>query len=480
MMYQFIEFMKAFLVVVNIFFVIYLIGYSTYLFLCATVGSSVLFKYRNYRKLSNRLSHDYYVPVSILIPAYNEELNIVETVHSLLDLNYKLYEIIVIDDGSSDETSKKLIKYFHMKLVDRPIRKQLKCAPIKAVYENSNTRIKITLLVKENGGKADALNAGINAANYPYFTCMDADSMLQKDALENVVRPILSDDRVVACGGIVRISNGLKLENGYINEYHLPKGILTRMQVLEYDRSFLASRILFDQFNGNLIISGAFGLFKKDIVIAAGGYDADTVGEDFELVMKLHVFCRMHHIDYIIKYIPEAICWSQAPSNIKSLFKQRRRWNKGLLQGMLKYKELFINPKYGMISMVSFLYFLFYELLSPFIEIFGILTMILSAFLNLLNVPFMIMFMFIYILFGSILSLCTFFARIHVENIKLSFRDVVKAILLCTLEITVLRFIILMARFSAFIGYKKKRKVWDRVDRQKIDYNLDNIEKVEN
>ena len=435
-MYQFIEFAKVFLAIVNFFFVIYLIGYSTYLFLCATVGSYVLYKYRNYRKLSNRLSHEYYVPVSILVPAYNEELNIVETIYSLLDLNYKLYEIIVIDDGSTDDTSKKLIKYFKMTKVDRPIHRQLKCANIKEIYEANDKKVKITLLVKENGGKADALNAGINASNFPYFTCMDADSMLQKDALENVVRPILSDDRVVACGGIVRISNGLKLEDGYINEYHLPKGILTSMQVLEYDRSFLASRILFDQFNGNLIISGAFGLFKKDIVIAAGGYDADTVGEDFELVIKLHVFCRMHNIDYIIKYIPEAICWSQAPSNFRSLFKQRRRWNKGLLQGMLKYKELFINPKYGLISMISFLYFLIYELLSPFIEIFGILTMILAYFLDLLNVPFMLMFMLIYILFGAILSLCTFFARVHVENIKLSFRDVVKAILLCGLDRT--------------------------------------------
>lgn len=471
-MYQFIECAKVFLSVVNTFFVIYLIGYSTYLFLCATIGSFVLYKYRNYRKLSNRLSHDYYVPVSILIPAHNEELNIVETVHSLLDLKYKLYEIIVIDDGSTDDTSKKLIKYFHMNLVARPIHRQLNCAPIRAVYETTDTRVKITLLIKENGGKADALNAGINASNYPYFTCMDADSMLQKDALENIVRPILSDDRVVACGGIVRISNGLKLENGYINEYHLPKGILTSMQVLEYDRSFLASRILFDQFNGNLIISGAFGLFKKDIVIAAGGYDADTVGEDFELVIKLHVFCKMHNIDYVIKYIPEAICWSQAPSTLRGLFKQRRRWNKGLLQGMLKYKELFINPKYGMVSMISFLYYLFYELLSPFIEIFGIITMVLSYFLNLLNVPFLIMFMLIYIVFGSILSLCTFFARIHVENIKLSFKDVIKAILLCAFEITILRLIILIARLSAFIGYKKKRKVWDKVERTKIDYNL--------
>lgn len=469
-MNQLIEFAKSALVVVNIFFVIYLIGYSTYLFLSSVIGSLMLFKHRNYRKLSNRIDDDYYVPVSILVPAHNEELTVIETVKSLLDLDYKLYEIIVIDDGSDDKTSKVLVDYFKMVEIDKPIRKTLKTKAIKKVYETEEYKVKITLIQKENGGKADALNAGINMSECPYFMSIDADSMLQADSLENIARPILADERIVACGGVIRISNGLKLENGKVNEYHLPKGILVSMQVLEYDRSFLASRILFDQFNGNLIISGACGLFKKDVAIAAGGYDADTVGEDFELVIKLHVFCKMHKIDYRVKYVPEAICWSQAPSTIGDLMKQRRRWNKGLLQGMFKYKELLFNPKYGMISFISFLYYLIYELLTPFIEIFGVITMIISYFLDLLNVQFMVMFLIIYILFGGILSLCTFLSRLHVENIKLSFRDILKAMLLCVLEITVLRYIVLFARISSFFGYKKNKNIWDRAERISVEY----------
>lgn len=469
-MNQLIEFAKSALVVVNIFFVIYLIGYSTYLFLSSVIGSLMLFIHRNYRKLSNRIDDDYYVPVSILVPAHNEELTVIETVKSLLDLDYKLYEIIVIDDGSDDKTSKVLVDYFKMVEIDKPIRKTLKTKAIKKVYETEEYKVKITLIQKENGGKADALNAGINMSECPYFMSIDADSMLQADSLENIARPILADERIVACGGVIRISNGLKLENGKVNEYHLPKGILVSMQVLEYDRSFLASRILFDQFNGNLIISGACGLFKKDVAIAAGGYDADTVGEDFELVIKLHVFCKMHKIDYRVKYVPEAICWSQAPSTIGDLMKQRRRWNKGLLQGMFKYKELLFNPKYGMISFISFLYYLIYELLTPFIEIFGVITMIISYFLDLLNVQFMVMFLIIYILFGGILSLCTFLSRLHVENIKLSFRDILKAMLLCVLEITVLRYIVLFARISSFFGYKKNKNIWDRAERISVEY----------
>ena len=474
-MYQLIEFGKAFLVVVNIFFVIYLIGYSTYLFLCSIIGNLTLFQQRNYRKLSNKLQDDYYVPVSILVPAYNEELTVVDTVKSLLELNYRLYEIIVIDDGSKDKTKESLIKYFNMVKIDRPIRKQIKTKNILEIYETTDSPIKVTLVCKENGGKADALNVGINVAEFPYFTSIDADSMLQYDSLENIVKPILEDERVVACGGVVRIANGLELEDGKVNEYHLPKGILTSMQVLEYDRSFLASRILFDQFNGNLIISGAFGLFKKDVVLASGGYDYDTVGEDFELVIKLHVFCRMHKIDYRIRYVSDAICWSQVPTTVKDLMKQRRRWNKGLLQGMMKYKELFLNPKYGLISFISFAYYLLYELFSPFIEFFGIFTMIVSYFLDLLNVPFMIIFFLIYILFGGMLSLCTFLSRLHIENIKLSFYDVVKAILLCVFEITILRFIVLLARFSAFFGYKKHKNEWDRVERIQIKYKSSKI-----
>ena len=245
-MNQLVEFAKSALVVVNIFFVVYLIGYSTYLFLSSVIGSLMLFKHRNYRKLSNRISDDYYVPVSVLVPAHNEELTVVDTVKSLLDLDYKLYEIIVIDDGSTDDTSKVLVDYFEMEEIDRPVRLQLHTQPIKRVYETNDYKVKITLITKDNGGKADALNAGINMSECPYFMSIDADSILQADSLENIARPILADERIVACGGVIRISNGLKIENGKVNEYHLPKGILVSMQVLEYDRSFLASRILFD------------------------------------------------------------------------------------------------------------------------------------------------------------------------------------------------------------------------------------------
>ena len=460
---------KLFFDYVGVFFILYLIGYSTFLFLAVVVGSTTLYGFKRQNMLKNELLDDYYVPVSIVVPAHNEEVTITATIMSLLALDYKLYEIIVVDDGSSDSTSETVIKAFDMKHITHPIRKQIFCQNEEFVYETLKYKVPITLIRKKNGGKADALNMGINAAKYPYFICMDADSVLQNDSLEKIVRPVLEYDNIVAVGGAVRPCNGAEIKNGKVINYKLPKNILACMQVLEYDRSFLAARILFDKFNGSIIISGAFGLFKKDVVIAAGGYDSTTMGEDMELVVKLHVYCRENKMDYRIKYATDAICWSQAPETLNDLRKQRRRWHIGLFQSMAKHHKMFLNPKYGLVGSISYIYFLLYELLSPYIEIFGVATVVLAFFLNLINIPFMILFFLIYAVYSSILSLTAFFARVHTIDLHLSFGDVVKAIGLCFIEISFLRFVLAFVRATALIGYKKKKSHWGRIERKQIN-----------
>ncbi len=462
---------KVFLKCVEIFFVIYLIGYSSFLFLSVCVGSSSLYHAKRKEKMKNVLLHDYYVPVTIVVPAYNEEITVVDTVKSLLCLEYKLFEIIVVDDGSKDKTSEEMIKAFDMHLIRRPIHKSVACQPEEFIYETTVQKVPLTLIRKKNGGKADALNMGINAAKYPYFICMDADSVLQFDSLEKIVRPVLEDDTVVAVGGVVRLSNNVELAYGRVKKYNLPDNIIACMQVLEYDRSFLAARILFDKLNGSLIISGAFGLFKKETVIAAGGYDHGTMGEDMELVVKLHEFCRSNAIPYAIRYATDAICWTQAPEKLTDLMKQRKRWHLGLFQTMWKHKVLMTDLKYGVVGFVSYVYFLLYELLSPFIEVFGVLTMILAFFVDLINVPFMLLFFGIYAVFGSILSMTAFLARIHTIDLKVSFQDTMKALLLCLFEITVLRFVLAFVRLTAFIGYRKKKLNWGRIERKKINWS---------
>lgn len=464
-----IDTIKVFLNGVGIFFIIYLIGYSTFLFLSVVVGASTLYRTRQQITLKNILQQNHYIPVSIIVPAYNEEMTVVETVRSLLALDYNVYEIIVVDDGSRDSTSQVLIDAFDMHRIRQPIRRQVACQPEEFVYTALGQKVPLTLVRKRNGGKADALNMGINVSQYPYFICMDADSVLQYNSLREIVRPVLEDDNVVAVGGSVRPCNNVELENGRVKKYRLPRNILACMQVLEYDRSFLASRILFDKFNGSLIISGAFGLFRKDVVICAGGYDRTTMGEDMELVVKLHEYCVMNDMPYVIRYATDAICWTQAPERLGDLCKQRKRWHLGLFQSMWRHRRMFTNPKFGAVSLISYTYFLFYELLSPFIEVFGVLTMILAYWLKLINIPFMLLFFLIYALFGSILSLTTFFARIHTIDLKITARDVMKAVFLCFFEITFLRFVMAFVRSTAFIGYKKKKLQWGRIERKKID-----------
>jgi len=459
------ETVRIFLSFVGLLFVIYLIGYSSFLFLSVIVGSNVLYEKRRNESLKNELKHDYYVPISILVPAYNESVTIINTILSILDVEYKLFEIIVVDDGSSDDTSGKLIKYFNMHLVNRPINKLIKCKCEEFIYECHDQKVSLTLIRKENGGKADSLNMGINASKYPYFICMDADTLLQYDSLEKIANPILEYDDVIATGGVIGISNGIELEHGRVIDYKLPRNLLASMQVLEYDRSFLASRLLMDQYNGSILISGAFGMFKKEIVTAVGGYDSSTIGEDMELILKMHVFCRTHNIPYHIKYSADAISWSQAPEKLSDLRKQRKRWYLGLFQSMTMHRRVFANVEYGTVSFASYTYFLLYELLSPFIELFGIITMVLAYVLDLVNIPFMVMFFLIYASFGAILTLTAFLNRIHTQNYKIRFSDVFKAILLCFFENAGLRFFIAIVRMTAFIGYKEKKMHWDKFER---------------
>jgi len=463
------EFLKSFLDFVGYFFVIYLIGYSTFLFVSVIVGSLELYKIYRREVMKNTLPSDYYVPISMIVPAYNEEVTVVDTVRSLIGLEYRSFEIIIVDDGSKDHTSQRLIDTFNMRLVQRPIRRQIECQPEEFVYESRAYKIPITLIRKRNGGKADSLNMGINASNFPYFICMDADSVLQYDSLRKIAQPVLEQDNVIAVGGAIHISNGVQIQDGRVVKYRMPRGILASMQVLEYDRSFLASRILFDKFNGSLIISGAFGLFQKDMVIAIGGYNHNTMGEDMELVIKLHEYCAMNNIDYCIKYSSDAVCWTQAPERFRDLCKQRKRWHLGLFQSMRTHRHMFCNPKCGAVSIVSYLYFLIYELLSPFIELFGFIAMIIAWIIDLLNVRFMILFFMIYAVFSAILSLSAFFSRVYTTGMKLSITDSLKAVLLCFIELTFLRFALAFVRAAAFIGYRKKKLSWGRIERQKIN-----------
>lgn len=462
---QFMEF-------VAILFIVYMFLYTTFLFITVLIGALRLHERDRMNTLKNEIKHDYYMPISIIVPAFNEKVIIVDCIKSLLNQNYKLYEIVIVDDGSTDGTMEELLNAFSFHETNRPIQRKLPCKKEDRVFEAIVNRVKITLIRKENGGKGDALNMGINISKYPYFVTIDADSFLQMNSIEKIIQPVLKDEEVIAVGGMIRVAQSVKMVNGKVIDYKLPWHPLLGMQVIEYDRSFLASRILLDQFNGNLIISGAFGLYKKAVVIAVGGYKTNTVGEDMELVMRLHSFMLNNRHPYKIRYQSEAICWSQSPESVRDIITQRRRWHIGLFQSLKSYPEMPIRFRYKPVGFISYGAFFFFDLLGPFIEIFGIATIILAAFFDLLNVPFMINLFLIYTGYGILLSLTAFFQRVYTQGLRLHFLDVIKAICMVIIENALYRYLISLIRVTSILGYRKRKNTWGTIRRKKQKANM--------
>jgi len=455
------------LYLVSVFFIIYLVVYAAYAFFAVLLGAHKLYindrKTRFLNNLTQLNKGD--LPVSILVPAHNEAVSIVNSIKSLLSLDYRKFEIILIDDGSSDDTARLVINEFKMKPSSRNIEMVIECQPLLEIYEKNVNGVDLTLIQKKNGGKGDALNMGINASRFSYFVCMDADSKLQPDSLKEIVQPIYEDDTVVAVGGMVVISQCVQTKDGVATGFRLPRNLLISMQAIEYVRTFFASRILMDMFNGNLIISGAFGLFKKATVFAAGGYSVNNLGEDMELVLKIHGYCRNNDVAYKMRYQPRAICMTQAPTNLKDLRGQRRRWHLGLFQSLFIHKRILFNLKFGLVSAFSYVYYLFYELLSPIIEPLGLVTIGLAAYLHVLNVRYMIIFFVLYAIYGGMLSLVAFSQHIHMQRFKIAPVDMLKALFLCLFEFGVFRYILVVIRFAAFLRYGKYKKKWGTISR---------------
>jgi cellulose synthase/poly-beta-1,6-N-acetylglucosamine synthase-like glycosyltransferase len=346
----------------------------------------------------------YTKPVSIIVPAFNEEAGIVHSIRSLLSINYPVFEIIVVNDGSSDTTVDVLIEQYDMKEIKKVIRRQVHSKHIKKVYQ-SQLLPNLYLVDKDNGGKADALNAGLNFSHYPYVCSLDGDSVLERDAFLKVMKPIIeSNEEVIASGGSIRIANGCEIRNGEVLKIGLSKNPLVIMQVIEYLRAFLMGRIGLSRHNLLLIISGAFGVFSKHWVVLAGGYRSDTVGEDMELVVRIHRLLKETKQKKRIVYVPDPVCWTEVPESTKYLKRQRRRWHRGLFESLWIHRKLTFNPKYGLIGFVSFPYFWIVEFLGPIVELSGYIYIVISLFAGGIYLEFAILIFLLSCLYGSIFS----------------------------------------------------------------------------
>jgi len=313
-------------------------------------------------------------PISVVIPAYNEEATIVTSVRSMLQLRYSEHEVIVVNDGSRDGTLRELVQAFDLETFPQAYHLRLPTQRVRSVYRSASYP-NLRVLDKDNGGKADAINCGINAARYPLFCCVDADSILDRDSLLHVVQPFIEDARTVACGGTVRLANGCEVKSGNLLKAGLPASWLARFQIVEYLRGFLFGRMGWSRPNGLLIISGAFGLMRKDTVIEVGGYRRQTIGEDMELIVRMHRLLSKKGRPYRITYVPEPVCWTQAPEDGQTLKNQRTRWQRGLSESLwLNRGLLFARPR-AVAGWIAFPYFVLFEWAAPLLEFLGYLIL---------------------------------------------------------------------------------------------------------
>jgi len=403
--------------------------------------------------------------ISMLAPAYNEANTIAESVRALLALYYPNLEVVVVNDGSKDETMAVLIDQFDLAPIHPIYPRRVSSAEVVALYR-SRTHPNLVVVDKRNGGKADALNAGLNLATGDLVCAIDADTLIEPDALIRMVRPFIDDDRVIAAGGTIRIANASRVESGRVVDTRVPRRALPGFQVVEYLRAFLFGRLGWNRLGGNLIISGAFGLFRRDLMLAAGGYLHETVGEDMELVLRLRRIGYEQGGAHRVDFIPDPVAWTEAPESFRVLSRQRDRWQRGLADVLWRHRGLLFNPKYGRMGTIVYPYFVFNEMLAPVVEAVGFLGVILGLMLNAIDWPFAILFFLTAYGLGAVLTLMALvleemnFHRYH------TFGDRVMLVVWALLENLGYRQLTVVWRLKGMWNYLRGSQSWGKMDRK--------------
>ena len=404
-------------------------------------------------------------PITILVPAYNEQKTIEASVTAILALHYRNYEVVVVNDGSSDATLEALRHAFDLYEVPRTYPETIPTKPLRALYR-SRARTKLVVIDKENGGKADSLNAAINASRFPLVIAVDADTLIESDALLRLTRPFLLGRRIAAVGGTVRVANGCVVKHGQVLDARVPRRLLPGVQVVEYLRAFLFGRLGWNRLGGNLIISGAFGLFRKDHLLAVGGYDATSIVEDLDLVVRLHRYLRSRKVRYEIPFIPDPVAWTEVPESLRVLARQRGRWQRGLVAAMWQYRGMLFNPRYGRVGLIAVPFYTFGEMVAPLIEVFGYVITVAGLALGVLNVSFALLFVMVAWGYGMLLSLWA----VALEEVSFHryrrLGDLVRLVLFATLENFGYHQCGVWWRLQAFFTRRGRKHVWGEMTRR--------------
>lgn len=413
--------------------------------------------------------------ISIIAPAYNEEASIIQNIRSLLSMDYPKLEVIVVNDGSKDKSLEKVIEYYKMVKVDYAFNQLLPTEKVRNIYKSTIAVFSNLIFVdKENGGKADALNAGINVSRSDLFLAIDVDCIIESDAILRMVKPFIEENerKVIAVGGVVRVANSCDIKDGRIIKVNFPNNLWAKFQVLEYFRAFTMGRMAWSRINGLLIISGAFGLFDRNIAIKCNGYDKTTVGEDFELVVRMRKY--MHRVakqKYKVALIPDPLCWTEVPSQLKILRNQRNRWTRGSIDTILKHKDLFLNPRYGKMGLISFPYWVCFEWLAPIFETIGLLYFVLMAVIGKINVPILLIMLLFTFSFSLLFSSFAVFYETFFFNRYKGPKFLFSVILIAITEILIYHplnvYFSILGNYTFFI--KGDKKGWGKMIRTSFD-----------
>jgi cellulose synthase/poly-beta-1,6-N-acetylglucosamine synthase-like glycosyltransferase len=416
--------------------------------------------------IRNLVTGVYYRPISILVPAYNEEKTIATSIRFSLALRYPEFEVVVINDGSTDRTLEVLCQEFRLVQIEKPIRIALKHEEIRGVYMSLD-HPQLLVVDKENGGKSDALNAGINASQFPLVCSVDADSLLEEDALMRAAKLFVEDREVVASGGIIRVLNGCTVVNGKVTEVRAPSRLIECLQSVEYLRGFLVGRTSWNWTNSMLIISGAFGIFRKDILLAIGGY-RKTVGEDMDIVIRMHRHCSDRKMPCKVVFVPDPVCWTQVPADYRSLLQQRNRWHRGMVDSLWHNRGMMLNPKYGAVGMLAFPYFVICEALGPLIEFFGYVSFVVFFFMGMLSRDFALLFLLLAVVWGMSLNVGAVLLDNLIYRRYRGVSDLLKIVSCAFLECLGYRQLLVVERlFASFMIFTPE---WGKAEREEIKH----------
>lgn len=457
--------------VLNAVFIITVLIFSTYLML--TIFSAIsLRKYlrkNSYVDYNTIVSSPLAPSLSVIAPAFNESATIIDNIRTLLSLYYNNYEVVVVNDGSTDDSLEKMISHYELEKVNYYFDYRLPCKRIRGVYKSQNRSFKkLTVIDKANGGKADSLNAGLNVTRNDLVVSIDADSIMEPDALLKLAKPFMEakDKKVIGAGGVIRIANSCEISGGHIKKINLPKQFLPRAQVMEYTRAFLMGRMAWSELDGLLLISGALGMFDKEILIRAGGYSTNTVGEDMEMVVRIRRYMADNNKDYDVVYIPDPLCWTEVPTTVKVLARQRSRWTRGTMETLWTHRKLLFNRKYKKLGLLGYPYWLMFEYLAPIVEFLGILWFIFLLISGKLNWPFFLLLTgFVYFFAVSLSIWSVLFEEITFHKYEKR-RDVLRLIGTAFLEPIFYHPMVMLMSIKGNIDKILNRNSWGKMDRK--------------